>query len=561
MHYSELAALYDKLLSTTKKLEKRDMIVEFLKHTPKDLLEPVVLMIDGSVFPHGEQQDLGVASRMAMSAIRKSTGASETEFVKEFKKTGDLGSAAEKFVARRKQLSFAQRQLDVQTVFEKIRSLASMQGPGSQERKLAVVSELLSRASPSEAKYIVRTILGNMRTGAASGILRDAIAKAFDVMPHDLEEAYNTLTDWGAVATIAATKGKKGLDEAALALPLGRPIRVQLAEKSESLAEALEAFDHPVIEWKYDGFRVQIHKDGEKVWIFSRRLEDVSHQFPELKQWAQKQISAKRAIVEGEVIAVDKNGNPIAFQSLSQRIQRKYDIEKMVKEIPIRANLFECLFVDGKSLLKSNLKERWALLSTIIKETENFRLADHIETKEADTAQGFYENALRAGQEGVMVKNVEAHYQPGKRVGYWLKVKPIMQTLDLVVVGAEWGEGRKAKYLSSYILAARDEKGNLLETGRMSSGLTDTELDQITKELKPLIQRESGKIVAVKPKIVLEVGYEEIQKSPKYPSGFALRFPRMIRFRPDRGPSDCETVRTIEMLYSKQRGRKYTKKS
>ena len=328
-----------------------------------------------------------------------------------------------------------------------------------------------------------------------------------------------------------------------------------LADHVKDLKEALEKFEEPAIEWKYDGFRIQCHKNGQKVKIVSRRMDDVTNQFPDIAAMVRDNISAKKCIIEGEALSVDAKGNPLPFQSLSRRIQRKYEIEKMVKEIPVQVNLFELIYFNTTWMDKP-LKDRWHKLKEIVKETKSFRLADHIETKDFDRANAFYKKALSSWQEGVIVKNLCAKYQPGKRVGYWLKVKEILEPLDLVVTGAEWGEGKRAKWLGSLILAAK--KGDeFVETARMGSGLTDQQMEDLTKEIKPLIISEEGKIVKTKPKIVLEIGYEEIQKSPKYPSGYALRFPRLLRIRTgDKSPYDVNTVKDIEKLFGMQRGRK-----
>ena len=223
----------------------------------------------------------------------------------------------------------------------------------------------------------------------------------------------------------------------------------------------------------------------------------------------------------------------------------------MVKSIPVQANMFDLIYYNG-SWMEKPLKERWEKLKEIINETKNFRLAEHLETRDYEKADAFYRKAMAAGQEGAIVKNLEAKYQPGKRVGYWLKVKEIMEPLDLAVTGAEWGEGKRARWLGSLILAAR-KGGEFVETGRMGSGLTETQMDELTKELKPLIIGKDEKIVKLKPKVVVEVGYEEIQKSPKYPSGYALRFPRLLRIRGDKRPDDVNTVNDIEKIYRQQK--------
>jgi len=388
-----------------------------------------------------------------------------------------------------------------------------------------------------------------MRVGVAAGLVRDAIAKAFDRNANEIEKTFDIVGDYGRVAQLA----KKGVLKAKIVV--GSPIRVMLADRAPDLKTALSEFEKVAVEWKYDGFRIAVHKDGSKIILFSRRLENVTNQFPDIAQWSKENIKAKECIIEGEALAVDKHLRPLPFQVLSRRIQRKYDIEKMVKEILVQVNLFELLYLNGVSYMEKPLSERWNALKKIIKETEHFRLADHLETSSYEQANKFYKKSLAMNQEGVIVKNLNAHYQPGKRVGNWVKVKKILDPLDLVVIGAEWGEGRKSKWLSSVILAARD-RSKLVSTGRMASGFTEEQLGELTKTLKPLIIKEDGKIVTVKPQVVLEIGYEELQKSPKYESGYAMRFPRLLNFRTDKSPEDCTTLKEIEKIYSLQRGRK-----
>ena len=548
MKYQKLANVYEKLEGTTKKLEKRDILSDFYKSCPEEDLSRVVLLSMGIVLT-GELE-LGIASEMMKRIIVKSTGCSDKELTKRFKETGDLGSTAEFFVANKKQVMLTKRELTIDKVFENLGKLPEITGVGSQEKKISLVAELLSSSSPREARYIARTVLGEMRIGVAAGIVRDAIAKAFNQDPKEVEHAFNITGNYGIVAEMA----KKGRFKTEIVI--GRPVRVMLAERSPDLESAMEEFEHPCLETKYDGFRMAIHKQDEKIKLFSRRLDDVTNQFPEIVHWSRECIKCKECIIEGEVLALSKDGKPLPFQQLSRRIQRKYDIDKMVREIPVQMNLFDLVYYNNESWMKKPLRERWKKLNLIIKEGKGkFQLADHIETKNIKKAREFYEKSLKLGQEGVIVKNLDAVYQPGKRVGFWLKVKPIMEPLDLVIIGASWGEGHRAKWLGSLLLAARSGQ-QFVPTGMMGSGLTEEQLDEVTRKLKKIITKEKGRHVDVKPEIVVEVAYEEIQKSPKYPSGFALRFPRLLRFRErEKKPQEADTVATIEKLYKQQRGR------
>jgi len=547
MKFLRLAELYEQLDGTTKKLEKRDILAEFYKKCADTELYKAVVLSMGTVFPRGEQE-LGIAVGMIKKVIERVTGASNSEVVEKFKTTGDLGLAAEKLMEKRKQNSLARRELTIDHVFDNLRKLPTITGQGSQDKKIGLIAELLSAAGPKEARYIVRTALGQMRIGVAAGIVRDAIAKAFSQDAKEIDRIHDILGDFGKVAEMA----KK--DKLKAEMQVGIPLRVMLADRAADLKEAMEKFEKVAIETKYDGFRIQCHKNGNDVKVFSRRMENVTRQFPDIVAMVKEGVTARQCIIEGEALAI-KAGRPQPFQTLSRRIQRKHDIERTVKEIPVQVNLFDLLYLDGVSYLNETFRERWNQLNKIISENKSFKLAEHLETEDFEKADKFYKKSLAAGQEGVIVKNLDAPYQPGKRVGYWLKVKSILDPLDLVVVGAEWGEGRKAKWFSSVILAARD-KEKLVSTGRMASGFTEEQLEELTKTLKPLIISEEGKVVTVKPQVVLEIGYEELQKSPKYESGYAMRFPRLLNFRSDKSPEDCTALKEIEKIYNLQRGRK-----
>jgi len=546
MRYSKLADIYEQLEGTTKKLEKRDILAEFYKECGEDDLPKIVLLSMGVVIL--TEEDLGVADELMRRIVAKTYGADDSAVVKKFKELGDLGKVAEYFAGHRSQRTLGRKELTVSHVFENISQLPGITGSGSVDRKINLISELLSHASAKEARYIVRTVLGDMRIGVAHGTVRDAIAKAFGKEPSEVEHSWNVTGDFGKVAQMAK-KGKMKSE-----ISLFTPVRVMLADRAPDLKEALETFEHPAVEQKLDGFRAQIHKKGSEVRIFSRRLDEVTKQFPEVVKWAKECLHAKECIVEGEILAVDpKTGSPRPFQQLSRRIQRKYDIDKMVHEIPVRIDLFEVIYYDGESWMDRLLKDRFHLLNKIVKPLKNkFEIIEHIETKDLAKADRFYKNALAIGEEGVIVKNMEAKYQPGRRVGFWKKVKPVMEPLDLVIVGGEWGVGKRTKWVGSLTLAAR--KGDkFLPTGMMGSGLTEEQMESLTKRLKELVEEEHGKTIKIKPKIVIEVAYEEIQRSPKYPTGYALRFPRLIRLRDEKGPHDANTVSDIEKLFRHQK--------
>ncbi|MEE9323908.1 MAG: ATP-dependent DNA ligase [Candidatus Aenigmarchaeota archaeon] len=568
MKYSKLVDLYEHLEQTPSRLKKIERIAEFLRDAETPILEKLVLMIQGRVFPSYSEKEIGVADKMMVKVISSSTGFPERDVMKEFRDTGDLGLSVEELMKKKKQRTLVTRELGVEKVFENLRKLASIEGRGSQDVKIGLVKELISNAKPKEAKYIVRTVLEQLRIGVAEGVLRDSIGQAFfpgkegeekKEIIRTIEWAWFLKPNYSEIARIAKERGLNGLRK--VSIEIGKPYHVLLADKAKDLKEAIEKFERSSLEFKYDGARVCIHKKDEKFWFYTRRLENITKQFPDLLDLAKKGIKAKECIIEGEMLVIDpKTQNPLPFQMLSQRIKRKYDIEKTVEEVPIQVNLFDVVYHNGKQLFSEPLEKRRKILESIVRPvTGKFQLAEMLVTKDLKEAERFYERALKAKQEGVIVKNLDAKYQPGRRVGYWLKVKPIMETLDLVITGAEWGSGKRANWLGSFLLSCR--KGDeFLECGMMGTGIKEkgegVTFDDMTKQLKPLIEKEKGKSVGIKPKIVVEVAYEEIQKSPNYSSGYALRFPRLIKIRVDKSPSDASDVEQIENLYHQQRGRK-----
>ncbi len=567
MDYSKLVGLYEELEKTSARLKKIEAVANILKETKTEILPKVTLLLQGRVFPSWSEKEIGIASKMAAKIIAISTGFPEKDVSRLFRKKGDFGLVAEELTEKRKQRTLFKKHLTVDIVFENLQRLASIEGKGSQDRKFKLVSELMAAAKPKEAKYIIRTVIGDLRIGVAHGILRDAIARAFlskedtKAAVSAVEWAWFLMPDYGEIATIAKNKGIKGIR--AVSLELGKPYHVLLAERSKGLEEAIEKFERPVFEYKYDGARVIIHKKGSEIWLFTRRLENITKQFPELVELARKHIEPDDCIVEGEIIAKNKkSGKPMPFQILSQRIKRKYNIEKMVKEIPIEVNLFDIVYLNGEVFFDKPMEFRRKILEESVKESKGkFQLAKQLRTKDIKKIKKFYQEALDASQEGLMVKNLDAKYQPGRRVGYWLKVKPVMENLDLVIIGATWGTGKRTGWFGSFMLGCRSGD-DFLECGMIGTGIKEKSKEgvtfkKLTKLLKPHIENQKGNQVSIKPKIVVEVAYEEIQKSPNYGSGFALRFPRVICMRPDKGIDEVDSTKKIARLYKQQRGTRF----
>ncbi|WP_048150934.1 ATP-dependent DNA ligase [Thermococcus sp. AM4] len=552
MKYLELAELYRRLEKTTLKTLKTKFVADFLKKTPDDLLEIVPYLILGKVFPDWDERELGVGEKLLIRAVSMATGVPEKEIENSIKDTGDLGESVALALKKRKQKSFFSQPLTIKRVYNTFVKVAEASGEGSQDRKMKYLANLFMDATPEEGKYLARTVLGTMRTGVAEGILRDAIAEAFKVKPELVERAYMLTSDFGYVTRVAKLEGNEGLSK--VSIQIGKPIRPMLAQNAANVKEALiEMGGEAAFEIKYDGARVQVHRDGDRVIIYSRRLENVTRSIPEIVEAVKASLRPSKVIVEGELVAVGENGRPRPFQYVLRRFRRKYNIEEMIEKIPLELNLFDILYVEGESLIDTKFAERRKKLEESVEESDKIKLAEQLVTKKVDEAEEFYKRALELGHEGLMAKRLDSVYEPGNRGKKWLKIKPTMENLDLVIIGAEWGEGRRAHLLGSFLVAAYDpESGEFVPVGKVGSGFTDEDLIEFTKMLKPLIVREEGKFVEIQPKVVIEVTYQEIQKSPKYKSGFALRFPRYVALREDKSPEEADTIERVAQLYELQ---------
>ena len=583
MEYSKLVEIYEDLNKTTKRLEKAHVISEFLKNVHLDDIEHVMLLLEGRAFPNYDPRETGVASRLMLKAINIATGTTVDKIEKEWKKKGDLGLVAESLIKTKKQATLHSTKLNLKKVFDNIRKLAELEGQGTVDRKTQLIAELLTSSKPLEAKYIVKTILGVMRIGVGEGVMRDAITWAFfndkigvkytkeenDIEVEDREvynkyldavqSAYDVTNEFSVVVKAAKTHGLKGLEN--IEMKVGIPIQVMLALKVDTVEEGFETVGKPAaIEFKYDGFRIQAHKDHHgNIRLFTRRLEDVTKQFPDAVEFIKKYVKGKSFIIDSEAVGYSKKtGQYLPFQNISQRIKRKYDIDKMSKDFPVELNVFDVINYQGKNLLNEEFEKRRKLIEKIVKhEPKKIVCSKNKTTSNSHDVEKFFKESVNVGNEGLMFKSLKSPYKPGARVGYMVKFKHIMDTLDLVIVGAEWGEGKRARWLSSYHIACVDQ-GGYLEIGKASTGLKEKKeeglsFEEMTKLLKPLIISEKGKEVKIKPKIVIEVGYEEIQKSPTSSSGYSLRFPRIIQVREDKGSRNASNLLYVKELYASQK--------
>ncbi len=385
--------------------------------------------------------------------------------------------------------------------------------------------------------------------------------EVYNTFTQDIQEALDIFNDLPLVARRAKMRSVRKLLDTGL-IP-GKPLKLMLFQKAQSIKEAFSIVGKPAAcEFKYDGFRLQIHRNGDCIKLFTRKLDDVTPQFPDVVEVIGKCVSSHDYILDAEIVGFDTSQQHFApFQDISQRIQRKYDVHLMSKDVPVLVILFDILELNGRTLIRLPFAERRQLLSSIVKiEDAAIRLAHQLVTDKEDDAAEFYNLALGRGTEGIMVKSLTAPYQPGARVGYGVKIKPTMDTLDLVIVGAEWGEGKRVNMLSSFTVACRDVD-KYLELGKVGTGFKEitknitegVSFAALTEQLKPLIIREKGRRVAINPAVVLELAYEEIQRSPSYASGFALRFPRLVRLRTDKNAEDCSPLSYVQKLFDEQK--------
>ena len=551
-------------------------------------LPTVVRFLQGRVFPAWEGRTLDVGPALLREAIARAAGPNvdADDVEEELAERGEIGAvaAAYDFGGQRGLSAFGGGSTDPLTVAEvdeRLREVATTDGEGSEDRRVEILFGLCNRASPEEATFLARLVLGTMRIGVGEGTVRDAVAAAFlaetadDGDPGDVgidqtdvddrtdpdalatappdeavaavERALQVSNDYGRVAVVARKAGRAGLD--AMGLEVGRPVQAMLAQAGTA-TDGIDAWGEAVVETKFDGARVQVHHDGDETHVFSRNMEDVTDPLPEVVEFVTAELDVP-AVLDGEVVAVDDDSDPLPFQEVLRRFRRKYDIERMREEVRVELRAFDCLHSDGVDLLDTPLTDRRDRLDDLLGDTD--AVESVVRTADPDEVASAERAALDAGHEGVMLKDPLSAYEPGKRGRNWLKRKPDVETLDLVVTGAEWGEGRRASLFGTFLLSARVEGGESYETiGKVATGITDEKLQSLTDLLEPHIEHEDGQEVSIDPAVVFEVGYEEIQPSPTYESGYALRFPRFVAVREDNSPADADTVTRVERLADEQ---------
>ncbi len=580
MDYAIIADAYEKIEATTKRLEMTDLLVDLLKKTPKEIIAKVVYLTQGKLYPDFTGIEIGVAEKLAIKALVRSSGRKESEFLVDLQKSGDIGDAAEKQLAKKKQSTFFTKTLTVEHVYETLDKMAKTSGNGAVDSKMALLAGLLSDASPKEAKYLIRTVTGNLRLGIADMTVLEALAIAYGggkEAREPIERAYNICSDLGRVSEILAREGLDAVKK--LQVMVFEPIRPMLAERLPSPEEILEKFNGKCLaEYKYDGERIQAHKKGQDVVLYSRRLENISSQYPDVVELIRKQVIAKETIFEAECVAVDlETGDMRPFQELMHR-RRKYGIDAAIEQYPISLFTFDLLYVDGKDLTFEPLSARRQALEEALSINDRMRLATQKTVNNPKELEDFFEEAIEEGCEGLMCKSIakDSVYQAGSRGWLWIKYKrdyksEMTDTVDLVVVGAFHGRGKRAGAYGALLLATYNPEADTFETvTKCGTGFTDKDIADLHSMLqKHVIPRKNPRVTSMlvadvwfEPSLVLEVLGAEVTLSPIHPcamdsirkgSGLAIRFPRFTgKYRTDKSPQDATTSKEVVEMYQGQ---------
>ncbi|HEY3196582.1 MAG TPA: ATP-dependent DNA ligase [Nitrospirales bacterium] len=512
MQLARLVEVVGKLRATTKKTEKIALLAEFLRQTEGKETELAASYLSGSL-PQGK---IGIGWRIIEAALVEDPASGEP--------------------------------LTLLALDQVLGVIAADQGSGSAERKIQELRQLFERTGASERRFLSELLVGEIRQGALEGLVGDAIAKAANLSATEVRQAMMFSGDLGQVAHVALREGSAGLLR--FSLRLLTPVAPMLANSTEDAGEALERLGEAAFEYKIDGARIQLHKAGEEVRVFTRQLQDITERVPEVVEWA-RALPVRDAILEGEAIALRADGRPVPFQMTMRRLGRIKNVEAMRREIPLSSFFFDCLYLEGDgSLITQPYQHRMEILAKVLPSSS---LLPRIVTNNRAEAEHFLQRALEGGHEGLMVKSLAAPYVAGQRGSHWLKLKPAT-TLDLVVLAAEWGHGRRTGWLSNLHLGARDQQsGEFVMLGKTFKGLTDEVLKWQTEKFLSLEVSRDAWTVYVRPELVVEIAFGDIQQSPRYPAELALRFARVKRYRPDKPASEADTIQTVMALFQKQR--------
>jgi DNA ligase-1 len=546
--FAELAELSEQLEQTRKRGELTALLAGFLRSLSPAEIPPAVRLIIGQVFAEWDERTLNVNWKSVMAVVDDLINASPDLRDEVWAQAVDGGQGVRLLLERARGAPARPPPLTILHVHRTLEEIAQTAGRGSRARKQALLRNLLDHASPVEAKFLVKVLFQDMRHGVSEGMMLGGIAQAAGVKTRLVRRANQLWGDVGRVALVALSEGEAGLEGATVRL--FRPVKPMLAQSAEHFSEVYERHNGRVaLEYKLDGARVQIHRKGDDVRIFTRKLSDVTPSLPDVVTAVRLGLRAKEAILDGEAVAVDARGRPLPFQHLMRRFRRVHDVKATVEAVPVQLFLFDVLYADGESLVDASNEERW---TTLEKAAGNLSLVPRLTPSSTEEGEMFAESAHREGHEGVMVKDLSSAYTPGGRGKSWFKLKRVL-SLDLVVVAADWGYGRRHGWLSNYHLAALDTaSGEYHVVGKTFKGLTDAEFQEMTKRLLALEQARSGGTVYVQPRLVVEVLFNEIQDSSQYESGLSLRFARISRILSDKAPGDSDTLQTLRQLFDQQ---------
>ena len=528
----------------------------------EESLPIAVLFFSNRIFPQGSKFVMNIGFSTIIKVLSEIATLDSNQIQKIYLQHGDIGAISEYAVSKKNVVSlFQQQPLRLSSIYERLKEIADTIGSGSSKDKKNILKGLLIDSSPLEAKYLIKIINGELRIGLTEGLVEIAISKAFRQDLRHVRDVMLISRDISKVVLLA----KRNLLHTTLIKPL-TPISYMLADVMFSSEEIINYYKKPLIcEFKYDGIRAQMHKSGQQIRLFSRNLSDITNAFPELANAAMnvKLLSSTSLldiedfILDGEVMAF-QNGKPLHFQELQKRLHKKNLTEQIMAETPLVYVVFDIMYFNGESLIKKSIKERKEILSNMSFKEPIINSSYKLVNSEQDII-AMFEKSKDIGHEGLVLKDPDSNYHPGKRGRYWVKLKKELDTIDAVIVIAEYGHGKRAGILSDYTFAVRDDDNNnnnsvnnLRTIGKAYSGLTDDEIHQMTKRLKSIMIKDEGIRIIVKPEIVLEVAFDSIQKSNRHDSGFALRFPRIKNIREDKSVSDIDSLQKVKQIYEKQ---------
>ncbi len=544
--FLELAEVCEKVKKTTSKLEKISKLASFLKSLDEEDLCYTIRLLSSTILPPWYNRELQVGYSTLYSIISEISGIDDENFSKIYIKHGDLGEAAEDILNRKgkKIKPLISSNLSIKDVYNTFLKISEYSGEKSQKLRKNALLNLFINASPLEAKYLIKIITKELRIGLSEGLLEEAVANALGITLSYLREKLLLLPDLAEIAL----RAKRGSLEH-VGIELLRPTSFMLAEPMASAEEIMNYYSKPLIaEFKYDGIRTQIHKKGKEVKIFSRRLDEISFYLPDIVE-ALKGIKFD-FILDSEVISM-KNGKPLPFNVIQKRLRRKEVSEELIREIPFQAIVYDILYFQDKAIHEIPLKERKKLLESL-ELPDGLKLAEYQIVKTSSEISKLFEYSINQGFEGLMLKDPDSPYTPGKRGKLWVKLKKEFDTIDAVIVAAEYGHGKRAGILSDYTFAVRD--GDELKIiGKAYSGLTDEEIEMLDKKLRSLAIEDLGYKIIVRPEIVIEVAFDSIQMSDRHDSGFALRFPRIKRIRFDKSPLEIDELNKVKEIYERKR--------